>query len=117
MDFLPGPADLLPDAGGAGSPLRRMLMREIGYVVRGFLTIRRDSLRVPVSGSLTVHADLDSGLFSGDRLAGSYHRPPFTGCGWITPVVNLLVAGPGNAVVIDLIPEHAGASAHTRIGA
>jgi hypothetical protein len=170
-----------------------MLMREIAYVVRGFLTVRSDSLRVPVNGSLTIHADPDSGLFSGDlalrpstvsrkvlgtsllsaavqieagspvigrvdaqgrlfatvtvgaviaaahaagravisgrscrtascavvplrsrpgfdlerggRLAGRYHRPPFTGCGWITPLVNLLAAGPGNAVVIDLIPE------------
>jgi hypothetical protein len=170
-----------------------MLMREIGYEVRGFLTVRRDSLRVPLSGSLMVNADLDSGLFSGDlrlrqstvsravlgatffsatvqieaespvigrvdpegrmfaavtvdavladvhaagralfsggscrtathavvplrsrpgfdlerggRLVGRYHRPPFTGCGWITPIVNLLIAGPGNAVVIDLTPR------------
>ena len=168
-------------------------MREITYVVRGFLTVRRDSLRVPLSGSLMVNADLDSGLFSGDlvlrqstvsravlgatlfsatvqieaespvigrvdpegrmfaavtvdavlanvhaagralisggscrtathavvplrsrpgfnlerggRLVGRYHRPPFTGCGRITPIVNLLVAGPGNAVVIDLTPR------------
>jgi hypothetical protein len=167
-------------------------MREIAYAVRGFLTIRNDSVRVPLSGSLTVHADAGSGLFSGDlvldrstitravlgasllsaqvlitaespvigrvddrgqlfatvtvdavitavqaagrslisggscrtatyavvplrskpgfklerggRLVGRYHRPPFTGCGWITPLVNLLVAGPGNAAVIDLIP-------------
>jgi hypothetical protein len=48
------------------SPDGRMLMREIGFVVRGFLTVRRDSLRVPLSGSLTVNADPDSGLFSGD---------------------------------------------------
>ena len=41
-------------------------MREIAYVVRGFLTVRRDSLRVPLGGSLTVRADPDSGLFSGD---------------------------------------------------
>ena len=40
----------------------------------------------------------------GGRLAGRYHRPPFTGCGRITPLVNLLVSGPGNAAVIDLIP-------------
>lgn len=168
-------------------------MREIRYMVRGFLTVRRDSLRVPLSGSLTVNADPDSGLFSGDlalhsstinrallgaslfsatvqieaespvvgrvdsegrmfaavtvdavitnvraagralirdsscrtathavvplrskpgfnlerggRLVGRYHRPPFIGCGWITPVVNLLIAGPGNAVVIDLVPH------------
>jgi hypothetical protein len=167
-------------------------MHEIAYAVRGFLTVRNDSLRVPLRGSLAVHADAGSGLFSGDlmldrstisrtvlgaslfsatvqitagsrvigrvddqgrlfatvtvdaviadvhaagrclisggscrtatdavvplrsqpgfelerggRLAGRYHRPPFTGCGWITPLVNLLVAGPGNAAVIDIIP-------------
>jgi hypothetical protein len=45
-------------------------MREIGYVVRGFLTVRRDSLRVPLSGSLTVQADPDSGLFSGNLTLG-----------------------------------------------
>jgi hypothetical protein len=41
-------------------------MREIVYRVQGFLTVRKDSLRVPLSGSLTVRADADSGLFSGD---------------------------------------------------
>jgi hypothetical protein len=43
-------------------------------------------------------------LERGGRLVGRYHRPPFTGCGRITPIVNLLIAGPGNAVVIDLTP-------------
>ncbi len=176
----------LPEVGG------KLFMREIAYAVRGFLTVRRDSLRVPLNGSLTIREDPDSGLFTGDlvlresaisrtilgasvlsatvqvtadspvigviggdgqmfatvtvnaviddvrtggrtlmsggscrtsshavvpirsrpgfelseggRLVGRYHRPPFTGCGRITPLVNLLVAGPGNAVVIDLIP-------------
>lgn len=46
----------------------RMFMREIAYAVRGFLTVRKDSLRVPLSGSLTVHADQDSGLFTGDLV-------------------------------------------------
>ena len=167
-------------------------MTDIEYEVRGFLTVRRDSLRVPLRGSLTVRADPGPGPFSGNlvlrpaaisrrvlgvslfgatvridaespvagridergqlsatvtvnaaltairlagravagggscrtatcavvplrsrpgfdlanggRLAGRYQRPPFTGCGWLTPVINLLVAGPGNAAVIDLIP-------------
>ncbi len=167
-------------------------MDEIAYEVRGFLTVRRNSLRVPLSGSLAVHADPDSGEFTGDlvirpstvsrevlgasllrstveiiaaapvtgridpegrmsatvtvdavlaavqiagrtvigggtcrtashavvpvqskpgfdlkrggRLVGTYQRPPFTGCGRITALVNLLVAGPGNAAVIDLVP-------------
>ena len=57
-------------------------MREIKYLVRGFLTVRRDSLRVPLSGSLMVNADLDSGLFSGDlvlrqsTVAGRFWVPP-----------------------------------------
>lgn len=33
-------------------------------------------------------------LERGGRLVGRYYRPPFTGCGWITPLVNLLAAGP-----------------------
>ena len=43
-------------------------MHEIAYVVRGFLTVRKDSSRVPLSGSLAVQADLDSGLFTGDLV-------------------------------------------------
>lgn len=43
-------------------------MHEIAYVVRGFLTVRKDSSRVPLSGSLAVRADLDSGLFTGDLV-------------------------------------------------
>jgi hypothetical protein len=170
-------------------------MDEIAYQVRGFLTIRGNSLRVPVSGSLMVRTDPGSGLFTGDlalgqsdisrtvlgarlvrgtvqitpeapvmghvdgegrlfatvtvnaaitglkafgqtlisghscrtathavvplrsaagfdmrqggRLAGTYYRPPFRGCGWITSVINLLAAGPGNSAVIDLLPEPA----------
>jgi hypothetical protein len=170
-----------------------MFMDEIVYAVRGFLTVRKDSLRIPLSGSLAIRADLESGLFTGDlalrqsavsrtvlgaslfratvqitaespviggidyegrmcatvtvdaviaavhaagrmlngsgscrtaahaivplrskpgfnleqggRLVARYNRPPFTGCGWITPLVNLLAAGPGNAAVIDLIPR------------
>jgi hypothetical protein len=167
-------------------------MRDIAYEVRGFLTVRRDSLRVPLRGSLTVHAGPGAGHFTGDlvmrpaaiarkvlgvslfgatvridaeapvagqideqgrmsatvtvdavltavrlagwtlidggscrtathavvplcsrpgfdmarggRLAGRYQRPPFTGCGRLTPVINLLVAGSGNTAVIDLVP-------------
>jgi len=171
-------------------------MREIDYSVRGFLTVHKDSLRVPLHGSLKVAFDPDSGLLSGDlaldeatsartllgatlvradvriipespvigridadgrlmatatvdavitavhsagrtlltsgscrtaahatvplrsrpgfsldeggRLAGRYYRPPFTGCGWLTPLVNLLIAGAGNAAVIDISPVRPG---------
>lgn len=167
-------------------------MSEIAFAVRGFLTVRRSSLRIPLRGSLAVRADPGSGVFAGDltldqsaftrtvlgasllaatvqitaesevvghvdgegrlfaavavgavidtlqlggrtaisggscrtagqavvplrsrpgfdlerggRLTGSYYRPPFTGGGWITPLINLVASGPGNAVAIDLIP-------------
>jgi hypothetical protein len=185
------------ECGFFGRATERASMREAKYAVRGFLTIRKDSMRMPLRGSLALGLDLDSGLFSGDlalepsvitrtvlgasifsatvqiapespvigvvgregrvfatvsvdaviaaahaagralisgcscrtsehaivplrskpgfsfeeggRLVGSYRRPPFTGCGWATPIVNLLVAGPGNVVVIDLIPVTSGA--------
>lgn len=167
-------------------------MPEIACTVRGFLSVRRSSLRIPVRGSLAIHADPGSGVFTGElalgqtglrrvvlgfrvldvavritaespvvghvdpdgrlvaavavnavldtvhlcgrtvlsggrcrtsthavvplcsrpgfdlarggRLTGHYQRPPFAGGGWITPLVNLLAAGPGNAIAIDLIP-------------
>jgi hypothetical protein len=169
-----------------------MLVHDVTYDVRGFITVRRDSQRLPLRGSLAIGLDPDSGLFSGDlvlgrsairrtvlgarllsatvqivatapvvgtldkegrmvatvtvdaviedvraagrslisggscrtatqavvplrskpgfdlerggRLAGRYYRPPFTGCGRITPLVNLLAAGGGNAAVFDLLP-------------
>ena len=43
-------------------------MHEIAYDVRGFITVRHDSSRVPLRGSLAVRADLDSGLFTGDLV-------------------------------------------------
>jgi hypothetical protein len=77
-----------------------------------------------LSGSLTVRADPGSGLFSGDpvldqstisrKVLGASldsatvqitAQSPVIGCGWMTPLVNVLVAGPGNAAVIDLIPR------------
>ena len=171
-------------------------MHDIAYDVRGFITVRRDSERLPLRGSLAIRVDPGSGLFYGDlvlgrsaitravlgarllsatvqivaaspvvgrlddegrmvatatvdaviddvratgrslisggscrtatqavvplrsrpgfdlerggRVVARYYRPPFTGCGLITPLVNLLAAGAGNAAVFDLIP-HTGA--------
>jgi hypothetical protein len=166
-------------------------MQEISYSVRGFLTVRRDSLRVRLRGSLVLRVDPGTGLFTGalgldestltrrvlgasllratvritaesqvlggpgpaggvvavvcvsagitavelagralpagschtatdavvplrsgpgftlergGRLAGRYQRPAFTGDRWLTRVVNLAAAGPGNAAVVDLTP-------------
>jgi hypothetical protein len=167
-------------------------VREITYDLRGFVTVRRDSERLPLRGSLAIRVDPDLGLFSGDlllgrsaitrtvlgarllratvelvaasavigrldgdgrifatvmmdavisdlrvagrsptgggscrtatpavvplrskpgfdlerggRLAGRYYRPSFTGDRPITPLVNLLASGAGNAAVFDLIP-------------
>jgi hypothetical protein len=173
-------------------------MPGIAFAVRGFLTVRHSSLRIPVRGSLTIRAGPGPGAFAGHlaldqstftrtvlgttilvaavqiaaesevvgqvdregrlfaavavgavidsvqvagrtaisggrcrtaeqavvplwsrpgfdfarggRLAGRYCRPPFTGGGWVTPLVNLVAAGPGNAVAIDLIPAQPGAA-------
>jgi len=41
---------------------------DIEYEIRGFLTVRRDSLRVPLRGSLTVRVVPGSGHFTGDLV-------------------------------------------------
>ena len=41
-------------------------MREIAYAVQGFLTVRRDSLRVPLRGTLTLGFDQEPGPVTGD---------------------------------------------------
>ena len=41
-------------------------MNESAYAVRGFLTIRSHSLRVPLSGVLAVRVDPETGTFAGD---------------------------------------------------
>lgn len=44
--------------------------------------------------------DLDRGGY----LTGGYRRPPFTGCGALTPVINLLTGRAGIIAVVNLIP-------------
>ena len=167
-------------------------MHEFGYTVQGFLTVRRDSVRIPLSGSLGIHTIRlrpvqrgsyvresiierkvldaepvprhrpDHGRVPGHRphrprgqlfavatveavITGGHaagrtwlsngscrtasqaivplrsrpgfrawsgaaasasrcSRPPFTGCGWLAPIVNRSATGSGNAAVIDLVP-------------
>jgi hypothetical protein len=71
----------------------------------GQTVISGDSCRAATQAIVPLRSKPGFNLERGGRLVGRYHRPPFTGCGWITPLVNLLVAGPGNAVVIDLVPS------------
>ena len=69
--------------------------------------ISEGSCRTATQAVVPLRSKPGFNLEQGGRLVGRYHRPPFTGCGWVTPFVNLLVAKPGNAIVIDLIPRFA----------
>jgi hypothetical protein len=71
----------------------------------GWTLTSGDSCRTATRAVVPLHSRPGFDLARGGRLAGRYQRPPFTGCGWLTPAINLLVAGPGNAAVIDLIPS------------
>jgi hypothetical protein len=51
------------------------MMGDIEYEIRGFLTVRRDSLRVPLRGSLTVRVVPGSGHFTGSS-ASACSAPP-----------------------------------------
>lgn len=41
-------------------------------------------------------------IFNGTTLAGEYEIPSFKSCGLLTPVLSLLMAGPGNTMTLTL---------------
>lgn len=41
-------------------------------------------------------------IFKGTTLAGTYEIPKFKNCGLLTPVLSLLMAGPGNTMTLTL---------------
>ncbi|MGD0241790.1 MAG: hypothetical protein ABSB59_15880 [Streptosporangiaceae bacterium] len=72
-------------------------------------------LNVPVGGnceSSPFSVSLSSGpgftVSGGGPLSGSYTIPPLHGCGLITPVLNLLIPGPGNTFNLTLGPLQLG---------
>lgn len=70
----------------------------------GQTLISGGSCRTAAQAIVPLRSDPGFSLERGGRLVGTYRRPPFTGCGRITPLVNLMIAGPGNGIVIDLLP-------------
>jgi len=72
-------------------------------------------LNVPIGGnceSSPFSVSLSSGpgftVSGGGPLSGSYTIPPMHGCGLLTPVLNLLIPGPGNTFNLTLGPLQLG---------
>ena len=74
----------------------------------GQTMISGGSCRTATHAIVPLRSEPRFDLEQGGRLGGAYDRPPFTGCGWITPLVNLVADGSGNAVLIDLLPAAGG---------
>ena len=73
--------------------------------VLGWTVLRGGSCRTSAHAVVPLRSEPGFSMERGGRVTGVYDRPPFTGCGRLTPLVNLLIAGPGNTVVIDLVPR------------
>lgn len=73
--------------------------------VLGWTVLRGGSCRTAAHAVVPLRSEPGFSMERGGRVTGVYERPPFTGCAWLTPLVNLLAAGPGNTVVIDLVPR------------
>ena len=100
---------LLPSSAGstgkAGWSRRRWWTRSSPDIrAAGRSLASGGSCRTATQAVVPLHSKPGFDLERGGRLAGRYYRPPFTGCGPVTPLVNLLAAGPGNAAVFDLVP-------------
>jgi hypothetical protein len=72
-------------------------------------------LNVPIGGnceSSPFSVGLSSGsgftISGGGPLSGNYTIPPMHGCGFVTPVLNLLIPGPGNTFNLTLGPLQLG---------
>ena len=65
------------------------------------------SCRTATHAIVPLRSEPGFDLEQGGRLGGAYDPPAFTGCGSMTPLVNLVAAGSGNAV-FDLLPVGGG---------
>jgi len=54
----------------------------------------------PTTLTLTNTTPVD--IFNGTTVTGSYTIPPFTRCGLLTPLLTLLLSGPGNTMTLVL---------------
>lgn len=52
--------------------------------------------------SLTLTNTTPVDLFQPITMVGTYTIPKFTGCGLLTPLLSLLLSGPGNTMTLDL---------------
>jgi hypothetical protein len=63
-----------------------------------------NSCQTKTPASITLASQAGFSLTGGGELAGSYTIPKFAHCGLATPLINLIIAGPGNTLTIDLGP-------------
>lgn len=56
--------------------------------------------RTPIT--LTLSGPVD--LVNGSTISGTFTIPPFRDCGLLTPVINLLLPGPGNTITATATP-------------
>ena len=52
--------------------------------------------------TLTLDNTTPVDLFQPITMVGSYAIPPFRGCGLLTPLLSLLLSGPGNTMTLNL---------------
>jgi hypothetical protein len=66
----------------------------INLVKPGCRTVRASTLTL----NNTTPVDLSKPI----TMVGTYTIPPFTGCGLLTPLLTLLLSGPGNTMTLNL---------------
>ena len=76
-----------------------------GVRAGGFPLIEGGSCRTARAAVVPLRSQPGFDLDRGGNVTGRYNRPPFTGAGRLTPLVNMLLAGYGNAIAIDLTPR------------
>jgi hypothetical protein len=66
------------------------------------INLVKPGCRTVRASTLTLNNTTPVDLFQPITMVGSYAIPPFRGCGLLTPLLSLLLSGPGNTMTLNL---------------
>ena len=66
------------------------------------INLVKPTCRTSAPSTLTLTNTTPVDLFQPITMVGTYTIPSFTGCGVLTPLLSLLLSGPGNTMTLDL---------------
>jgi hypothetical protein len=91
---------------GAVTTMSNITLQITSLTVAGLPVPVGPSCESATPASVALASQPGFSIVNGGTVSGTYTIPPFTGCGLITPVLNLTITGPGNTISLTLGKAH-----------